>query len=187
MNPLKTFGKNALSVYNNIHNNHVIRGLGGIKFMKNDFQRILLENCAASEDLDINLNSLNFDFTSKPLLIGGKAMEYYQIRESGNDIDFVITEDDYERLSYKYPNHIKELWGDFGVCRNKFEMWKSICLFDYDFLSEEAVETGDFLIISFEKLMFLKVLAMRQPKYLRDLELMRDRMAEINTLLHDYY
>lgn len=35
--------------------------------------------------------------------------------------------------------------------------------------------------------MFLKVLAMRQPKYLKDLELMRDRMAEINTILHDYY
>lgn len=155
--------------------------------MKNDFTRVLLENCLDPDELDINLNKLDFCFETKPLLIGGKAMEYYQIREAGSDIDFVITEDDYERLSYKYPYDIKEIWGDFGVCKDGYEIWKSICLFEYDFLSEDAIETDDFLIISFEKLMFLKVLMMSQPKCLQDLELMRDRMAEINTLLHDFY
>lgn len=155
--------------------------------MKNNFERVLLENCLNVRDLDINLSKLDFEFSSKPLLIGGKAMEYYQIRESGQDIDFVITEEDYEQLSYKYPNHVKEIFGDFGVCKHEFEIWKSICLFDYKFLSEDAIEEEDFLIISFEKLMFLKVLAMRQPKYLRDLQLMRDRMAVINTMLHDFY
>jgi len=35
--------------------------------------------------------------------------------------------------------------------------------------------------------MFLNVLGMRQPKYLKDLKLVRDRIAEINTLLHDFY
>jgi hypothetical protein len=155
--------------------------------MKNDFKRVLLENCLEVRDLGINLNKLNFEFSSKPLLIGGKAKEYYQIRESGNDIDFVISEEDYERLSYKYPNNIKEIYEDFGVCKDEFEIWRSICLFEYDFLSEDAIEEEDFLIISFEKLMFLKVLAMRQPKYLKDLELMRDRMAEINTMIHDFY
>jgi len=155
--------------------------------MKNDFLRILQENCISIKDLNVNLSNFKFIFSSKPLLIGGKAMEYYQIREAGNDIDFVITEDDYERLSYKYPNHIKEIWGDFGVCKGKFEVWKSICLFGYDFLSEGAIETEEFLIISFEKLMFLKVLAMSNPKCLRDLELMSNRMAEVNSMIHDYY
>lgn len=155
--------------------------------MKNDFTRVLLENCVDVDELGINLQNLDFYFESKPLLIGGKAMEYYQIRESGKDIDFVITVDDYERLSYKYPHNIKEIWGDFGICKDEFEIWKSICLFEYDFLSEDAIETENYLIISFEKLMFLKVLAMKQPKYLKDLELMRDRIAEINTILHDYF
>lgn len=155
--------------------------------MKNDFTRVLLENCIEADDLNIDLGILNFEFSSKPLLIGGKAKEFYQIREAGGDIDFVITEEDYERLAYKYPDRLKEIWGDLGVCPGNFEIWKSICLFDYDFLSEDAVETEDFLIISFEKLMFLMVLAMSQPKYLRDLELMRDRMAEINTIMHDFY
>lgn len=103
-----------------------------------------------------------------------KTMEYYQIRESGQDIDFVIAKEDYEQLSYKYPNHVKEIYDDFGVCKYEFEIWKSICLLDYKFLSEETVEEDSFLIISFEKLMVLKVLAMRQPKYLRDMELMID-------------
>jgi hypothetical protein len=155
--------------------------------MENHFTRVLLENSLKVSELEIELGVLNYDFESKPLLIGGKAMEYYQIRQAGQDIDFVVSEDDYERLSYKYPENIKEIWGDFGVCRDGFEIWKCICLFDYDFLSENAVETEDFLIISFEKLMFLNVLAMRQPKYLRDLELMRDRMAVINTIMHDFY
>ncbi|HBL06949.1 MAG TPA: hypothetical protein DDZ33_08520 [Clostridium sp.] len=60
-------------------------------------------------------------------------------------------------------------------------------MFDYKFLSEDAIEKDEFLIISFEKLMFLNVLGMRQPKYLKDLKLVRDRIAEINTLLHDFY
>lgn len=155
--------------------------------MGNDFSRVLLDNCVKVEELEIQIKNLNFNFSSKPLLIGGKAMEYYQIRESGEDIDFVITEEDYEQLAYKYPNNIKEMYDDFGVCSYEFEMWKSICLFNYKFLSEDAIETEDFLIISFERLMFLKILSMRSSKSLRDLELIRDRMAEINTLLQDYF
>jgi hypothetical protein len=56
-------------------------------------------------------------------------------------------------------------------------------LFEYDFLSEGAIEEYDFLIISFEKLMFLKVLALNH----KHLESMRDRMAEINSMIHDFY
>lgn len=155
--------------------------------MGNDFSRVLLDNSLKVDELGIHIKKLNFNFSSKPLLICGKAMEYYQIRESGEDIDFVITKEDYEQLAYKYPNNIKEIYDDFGVCSYEFEMWKSICLFNYEFLAEGAIETEDFLIISFEKLMFLKVLSMRNSKSLRDLELMRDRMAEINTLLQDYF
>jgi len=155
--------------------------------MVNNFTRVLLENSKSTDELNINLDILSFNFSSKPLLIGGKAMEYYNIRDSGDDIDFVVTEDDYEQLSYKYPDNLKEISDDIGVIKDNFELWKTICLFDYDFLSENSIEEDNFLIISFEKLMFLKVLAMRQPKYLRDLELMRDRMAEINTLIQDYY
>jgi hypothetical protein len=58
----------------------------------------------------------NFDFQHKPLLIGCKAMEYYGIRQAGKDIDLVIAADDHKRLVAQYPNHIKDLHGDIGVC-----------------------------------------------------------------------
>ncbi len=100
--------------------------------------------------MDIELSKLNYTFLSKPLLIGGKAMEYYGLRQAGNDIDFVITTEDYDRLSQQYRDHLRDLWGDLGVCVYEFEIWKSICLFDYAYLSVDAIDMGAYLIISLE-------------------------------------
>ena len=82
--------------------------------------------------MSIDLSRLNFSFSSPPLLIGGKAMEFYGLRKAGADIDFVITAQDYARLAAQYPDKLRDLWGDLGVCVFEFEIWKSICLFDYD-------------------------------------------------------
>jgi len=127
----------------------------------------------------LDLSKLNFTFTTPPLLIGGKAMEYYGLRLSGNDIDFVIIPADYQRLSEAYPDHLKDLWGDLGVCVFEFEIWQSICLFDYDFLSAGALDQGEYLVISLEKLLFLKALAMmKSEKYHRDLEMIVQRILD---------
>lgn len=121
--------------------------------------------------MDIDLAKLKFKFEAKPLLIGGKAMEYYDLRPSGNDIDFVIIPEDYQRLSRAYPEHLKDLWGDLGVCVFEFEVWQSICLFDYAYLSAGALDQGEYLVIALEKLLFLKALAMmKSEKYHKDLE-----------------
>lgn len=129
--------------------------------------------------MNIDLEKIGFTFTSKPLLIGGMAMEYYDLRPSGADIDFVITPEDYARLAAQYPDHLKDLWGDLGVCIYEFEIWKSICLFGYDFLSQGAVEQPDYRVISLEKLLFLKALAMDKPKYHHDLELIVKKVTEL--------
>ena len=126
--------------------------------------------------MHIDLAKLNFTFSSPPLLIGGMAMQYYGLRPSGADIDFVITRADYARLAQQYPDNLKDLWGDLGVCVFEFEIWQSICLFDYDFLSQGALEPIDrgeaaYRVISLEKLLFLKALAMQVEKYHADLEL----------------
>ena len=65
----------------------------------------------------------NLQFSSKPILIGGQAMEYYDIRKSGKDIDFVITDKDYRSLAGKYPEKRKDLYGDLGVTIDEFEIW----------------------------------------------------------------
>jgi hypothetical protein len=59
--------------------------------------------------MKINLDKLQFNFKHKPLLIGGKAMEYYGIRPAGADIDFVVSADDHKRLTAQYPDHIKDI------------------------------------------------------------------------------
>jgi hypothetical protein len=124
--------------------------------------------------VDFSLEKLDFIFTSKPLLIGGKAMEYYGLRKAGADIDFVISRQDHRRLAEKYPDHVKDLYGDIGVCILGFEIWDQILTFDYDYLSVGAIEEDEILVVSLEKLLFLKAIAMKVPKYSKDLELVVD-------------
>jgi hypothetical protein len=117
------------------------------------------------------LNGLGYRFTSKPLLIGGKAMEYYGLRKAGEDIDFVVSAEDHRELLRRFPDNVRDIHGDIGVCVDGLEMWNRICLFEYDFLTEGCVQEGDICIAHLHKLLFLKALAMGQQKYHRDLEL----------------
>ena len=54
-----------------------------------------------------------------------------------------------------------------------------IWTFDYEFLSEKAIEKEEYLVISLEKLLFLKALAMKEKKYRKDLELVVQKIFEI--------
>jgi hypothetical protein len=121
--------------------------------------------------MELNLEILEHRFIHKPLLIGGMAMEYYNLRKAGADIDLVVHNDDHKLLLSKYPSNVKDLYGDIGICEFKYEIWNQICTFNYDHLKMNAIEESDFLVISLEKLLFLKALAMEIPKYHNDLEL----------------
>lgn len=70
--------------------------------------------------MELDLSRLDYVFRSGPLLIGGKAMEYYGLRQAGADIDFVVVREDYEALAARYPDRLKDLWGDLGVCPFEF-------------------------------------------------------------------
>jgi hypothetical protein len=129
--------------------------------------------------LNLDLGKLNYCFQAKPLLVGGKAMEYYQLRKAGADIDFVVCAQDYEHLAKLYPQNTKDLFGDLGVCIHPFEFWKGIVLFDYDFLSRGAVEQASLKIISLEKLLFLKALAISDTKYEADVRLIVEKIHNI--------
>lgn len=129
--------------------------------------------------MKINLSKLNFTFQHKPLLIGGKAMEYYDIRKAGADIDFVIHPEDHKRLAVQYPDHIKDVYGDIGIIEYEFEIWNTICTFGYDHLRKEAIEEDDYLVVSIEKLLMLKAIAMKaDEKYRRDVELIADYILD---------
>lgn len=121
--------------------------------------------------MDIPLDKLNYSFSKKPLLIGGKAMEYYGLRKAGEDIDLIVPEEDVVNLIRQYPDRVKDLWGDLGVCPFEFEIWSTVCFFNYDDLKEGVIEQDDILIISLEKLLFMKALAINKEKYLKDTQL----------------
>ena len=135
--------------------------------------------------MDIPLEKLNYSFTQKPLLVGGKAMQYYGLRPSGADIDFIAAKEDVFNLIRQYPERVKDLWGDLGVCPYEFEIWKSICLFDYDDLAEHAIDAGDFLVISIEKLLLMKALTMKIEKYLKDTQLIVQEILDKKYRLYD--
>lgn len=120
------------------------------------------------------LVSSNLSFTKKPILIGGMAMEFYEMRKAGADIDLIITDDDYQILAEKYPNDRKDLYGDLGIVIGKFEIWRSIAHLDYDFFKKEAIEKENILIVSIDRLLWTRVCAMEVEKYRNDLKLLKE-------------
>lgn len=131
--------------------------------------------------MDIPLVKLNCRLLKKPLLIGGFAKEYYGIRKAGSDVDLVVSQKDYEQLAQKYPKNLKDLVGDLGVCVAGFEIWKTVAYYNYEFLSENAVEEDTYKVISLEKLLYLTALAMNKPKYRTDLQLIVDKILELQS------
>ncbi|HKM33336.1 MAG TPA: hypothetical protein VJY54_01155 [Lachnospiraceae bacterium] len=122
--------------------------------------------------IEKELADVGLTFLTKPILIGGRAMEYYDMRKSGDDIDLVITNEDYQSLAGMYPDSRKDLYGDLGVTIGKFEIWRSIAHLDYSFFSKEAVETDKVFVISIERLLWSRVCAMKVEKYRKDLDLL---------------
>ena len=120
------------------------------------------------------LLQVDFEFSQKPIIIGGMAMEYYGLRKSGIDIDIVICDSDYQKLSLLYPEKRKDIYGDLGIIIEPFEIWRSIALLDYDFYAPEAIEYDNVKMVSIDKLLFMRVFAMDVEKYMQDLKLMVD-------------
>jgi hypothetical protein len=120
------------------------------------------------------LASLSFQFSQPPIVIGGMAMEYYGLRKSGADIDLVICNLDYQKLAVRYPDNRKDIYGDLGIIIESLEIWRSIALFDYDFLAVNAVKQNDVLVVSLENLLLMRVCAMEVQKYADDLKLIKE-------------
>jgi hypothetical protein len=120
------------------------------------------------------LKQYNLTFTKKPILIGGMAMEYYGMRKSGKDIDLVICNEDYQLLATAMPEKRKDIYGDLGVVIGPFEIWRSIALLDYDFYQKDAMDVEFAFVVSLDRLLFMRVIAMGVEKYKNDLELMKE-------------
>lgn len=124
--------------------------------------------------LNEKLQQHDLEFTKKPILIGGMAMEYYGIRKSGADIDLVICNDDYHIYANAFPDKTKDIYGDLGIVIGPFEIWRSIALLDYDFYIKDAIDVDFAFVVSLDRLLFMRVIAMDVEKYMNDLKLMKE-------------
>ena len=122
--------------------------------------------------ITVRMDEMGLRFIRKPILVGDKAMECYGLRKAGTDIDVIICNDDYLSLEKLYPKERKDLYGDLGAVLWPFEIWRSIALLDYDFYKVGAVELDAILVVSFERLLFMRVIAREVEKYSADLDLM---------------
>ena len=130
--------------------------------------------------MNVDFYKLNYRFTSKPLIIGGFAMEYYGLRKAGNDIDLVLTEHDHFNLRKLYSNHVRDIFGDIGVCVHGFEMWNRILMFPYAFISYNAIEEENVCVVSLDRLLFMKSLAIESaPKFAADVKLIVKKIHAI--------
>jgi hypothetical protein len=132
--------------------------------------------------MDIPLEKLAYAFDEKPVVVGGKAMEYYGLRKSGDDIDLVASQGDIANLIKLYPSRLKDLSGDLGVCPFEFEIWRTINYFDYSHYRENSVEQDQYRIVSLEKLLVMKAMAIEKEKYFRDIKLITTHITTSQAL-----
>lgn len=123
----------------------------------------------------INIQRLGYEFLDKPVIVGGLAMECYGLRKHGDDVDFIITDRDYQRLKVKFPDHRKDVWGDFGLLVNGFELFRSIYKFDHAHYSLGAIELTNYKMVSIDMLFRMKVFALGvAKKHDSDVQLLKE-------------
>ena len=136
----------------------------------------------------INISKLGYEFLDKPVIVGGLAMEYYGLRKHGDDIDFIVTDRDYQRLKVRFPDHRKDVWGDFGILVHGFEMFRSIYKFDHAHYSMGAIALTNYKIIHIDMLFRMKVFAMGvAQKHDCDVQLLKAYYQQFqNPVYRDY-
>ena len=106
---------------------------------------------------EIQVNLRRFKLKDKPVLISGRALEYYDIRQPDEqydaDYDFIVSPRDYEMLKGTYPNNLRDIYGDLGVTVGKWEFWTSFCAFSYDELACDAEDAGAYYVVSVPKML----------------------------------
>jgi hypothetical protein len=133
----------------------------------------------------INIEKLGYEFLDKPVIFGGLAMEYYGLRKHGDDVDFLVTNCDYQRLKVQFPNNRKDIWGDFGIQVHGFEMFRSIYRLDHAHYSLGAIELQHYFVVSIDTLFRMKAFALGvAPKHDADLQLLKQYYQRFEN--HEY-
>jgi hypothetical protein len=128
-------------------------------------------------------------FLLKPLLIMGRAMEYYGLRH-GNDSDFIVPKPEFERLCEAFPDgQFTNVRGEKGVRSGTYEFYVDVFGFGYYELEREAVDEQDYLVVHLEFLLFLKTVTLihepENQKARQDMLLLMDKLGVLQLVLYD--
>ena len=107
-----------------------------------------------------------YKFDKKPLVVGGLAMEYYGIRKTGHDYDYMVSKTDWKKLKKIHPKKInlfggkteKEIDATINLKKEKVDLISTLYQHNYNHLSKGSINFDNYKIISLEKLLFLKTI-----------------------------
>ena len=132
---------------------------------------------------------INYKFKHPPILIGGKAMEFYKLRKSGDDIDFVISKVDYNALSKIYPpNHFMPSQTPAITVKNKIDTDYFLHLYnlDYDALKINSIKHNNMLVISKIDLILLKSMTAFDKKNKIGISTKNKNLKDISLLVNSF-
>ena len=117
-------------------------------------------------------------FRYLPILVGSMAKFYYDVGSRSDWTDFVLHETDFSILESHYPTQVRRVGLDQVIQIERFRFRRSIELFQYDAIRENAIPHAHFALISLDRLYFITV--MDTSNSLREVEL--DRLLSRMTL-----
>ncbi len=113
------------------------------------------------------LKLVNYKFKKPPLVLGGLALEYYGIRKTKHDYDYMVSPTDWKILKKKHPDYLnlfggkdeKEVDATLTNINNKHvDLISTLFQYNYNFLSKNAIKENGYIVISLDKLLFTKTL-----------------------------
>jgi hypothetical protein len=112
------------------------------------------------------INLTNYKFIKKPLVVGGLAMEYYKLRKTVHDYDYVVSSSDWDKLKKIHKDKVnlfggkneKEFDATINLKKEKVDLIKTLYQYNYDELSKNSIKFKKYNIISLENLLLVKTL-----------------------------
>jgi hypothetical protein len=109
-----------------------------------------------------------YEFKKPPLVVGGLAMEYYGLRKTGHDYDYMVSKSDWVKLKKKHPKSVNLFGGktekdidstiNLKTKKGKVDLINTLYQHNYKELSKGSINFKNYKIISLEKLLFIKTL-----------------------------
>jgi NTP pyrophosphatase (non-canonical NTP hydrolase) len=130
--------------------------------------------------MSIDFSGVDYRFRYKPMAFAGWVLGLENIRPAGDDIDVLLTEEDFGGLAERYPEQLRIQGRDKVICLGRLEFWGSIMGYTYSQLKDaETREVDNYSIMSIKKVFLLKCLAVENnAKNQRDIMLMAKRFLD---------